>query len=405
MEENKKELEQSEKDYDLFEEKVVNVEKDIKDSEGKDNFEKEKAEFFKLRESLKNAKDQVVKQQGLAYKFGIKKKNPASDKEYAKIEDEYKKMVESLKAKGLKVEDIIKQSKEGGSVEKAEAYISQKEKEVQAKAEQLPPQKRELFNKLKRLAKDRRVQLLVGAALVGIAITCPPAAVLTGGAIQGFIPYAFAPVAKGLTAAAGGFMMRGILKKREEKKQESAKEEPKPEIIPEPAPEATPEPEPKEPAPEATPEATPEPAPRSVPEPKETENYDLGGDIPAHLAGRFGNIEETERKEQEQKIGEELAGRFGNTEELIRKKQEFEERRKIEEEIATEMPSGPEIPTPEEAEIKYNELEEQRKIEEEIATEMPSGPEIPTPEEAAAKFSKIKETDEDEEDKKKEMFN
>jgi hypothetical protein len=297
-----------------------------------------------------------------------------------------------------------------------------------------------LFNKIKALAKDRRVQLIVGAALVGIAITCPPAAVLTGGLVQGFLPYSLAPLAKGLTAAGGGFLMRGFLKERNKKKEGNAPEmvPPTPEPGPKPTPETTPKPTPEttpgttpetkptpggatpettpgttpetqsapsetKPTPGgATPETTPGTTPGATPEtqPGETENYDLGEDLPDHLAGRFGNIKELNRVDGDP---DQLAGRFGNVEELIRKKQEFEEQKKAEEEIATEMSNNPEIPTPEEIETKSNEFEERRQIEEEIATEMPNSPEIPTPEEADDKFKKIKEVEEDEEERTKEM--
>jgi hypothetical protein len=213
------------KDYQGLIEKGLEKESFIKPKDQKYNlFQDQKKEFKDLDIKLSEISKLLEKQKGLAYKFGLKKTNPVLQEEFEKLSIQYKKVKAFFEEKGISTKDILMEKEEGGSFEKAEKFIEKSKKENNEKVEKLSSEKKKLFERMKGLAKDRRVQLIIGTGLVGAAIFCPPVSVLTGGLIQGFLPYSLAPLAKGLTAAAGGFAMRGFLKNKDQIKNEIRKE-------------------------------------------------------------------------------------------------------------------------------------------------------------------------------------
>ncbi|HNP79309.1 MAG TPA: hypothetical protein PKI00_00450, partial [Candidatus Pacearchaeota archaeon] len=264
------------------------------------------------------------------------------------------------------------------SAEQIESQLDEKLKDVQEKIDKLSPEKRTLFEKIKKVAKNRNVQLAVGAAIIGGTLVCPPVAVLTGGAIQGFIPYALAPTVKAITGAAGGYVLRGYLKDRQKAKNPEVG--PEPETIPTPTPETTPvAPEP-ETIPTPTPETTPGPISPEIINPNQEQpittsniNEELE-DIKPHYFGKFGDKQNMEEKG-----------------EIIKKREANEE------EVANEMYNIDNIPTQEVMDNLSQKAEEERVEKKEIDNEMLKSYDIMNEEEAAARF---KEIDEKEKDKK-----
>jgi|GEM_PF-1382834 len=150
-------------------------------------------------------------------------------------------------------------------------HIRSKKVEIEEKAENLGKNKKGLFKKLIGIAKNKKAQIVIGAAILGLSIVVPPvggAAFLTGGAISGFLPVELGISTKVLGGAAGGFLLRKIIEK---KNGVESPQKPEPESKPEPEPENKPEPESKpEPEPEnkPEPESKPEPEPENKPEPE-----------------------------------------------------------------------------------------------------------------------------------------
>jgi hypothetical protein len=160
-------------------------------------------------------------------------------------------------------------------------HIRSKKVEVEEKAENLGKNKKGLFKKLIGIAKNKKAQIVIGAAILGLSIVVPPvggAAFLTGGAISGFLPVELGISTKVLGGAAGGFLLRKIIEKKngvespqkpepESKPEPEPENKPEPESKPEPEPENKPEPEP-EPENKPEPESNPEPEPENKPEPE-----------------------------------------------------------------------------------------------------------------------------------------
>ncbi len=145
-------------------------------------------------------------------------------------------------------------------------HIRSKKVEVEEKAENLGKNKKGLFKKLIGIAKNKKAQIVIGAAILGLSIVVPPvggAAFLTGGAISGFLPVELGISTKVLGGAAGGFLLRKIIEK---KNGVESPQKPEPESKPEPEPENKPEPESK---PEPEPENKPEPEKISLDNSKE----------------------------------------------------------------------------------------------------------------------------------------
>ena len=145
-------------------------------------------------------------------------------------------------------------------------HIRSKKVEIEEKAENLGKNKKGLFKKLIGIAKNKKAQIVIGAAILGLSIVVPPvggAAFLTGGAISGFLPVELGISTKVLGGAAGGFLLRKIIEK---KNGVESPQKPEPESKPEPEPENKPEPESK---PEPEPENKPEPEKISLDNSKE----------------------------------------------------------------------------------------------------------------------------------------
>jgi hypothetical protein len=115
-----------------------------------ENLKEEANEFLKLVEKLKELEEQIRKQKGLLYKFGIKKENSTLNEEYKQRLDVYLNMVNSFKERGLQKKDILEIAKEG-ELKKIEEHINDSKEENQKKAENISPEKTKFWDKLKGL--------------------------------------------------------------------------------------------------------------------------------------------------------------------------------------------------------------------------------------------------------------
>lgn len=105
-------------------------------------------------------------------------------------------------------------------------FIGLKRKEIEEKKENLNPEEKTLFKKITAIAKNKKTQLIIGAALLGISIAIPPvggAAWLTGGLVSGFLPAEIGVATKVLGGAAGGFLMKKFIEKRKAAQEEKDK--------------------------------------------------------------------------------------------------------------------------------------------------------------------------------------
>jgi len=145
-------------------------------------------------------------------------------KEYQKLKQEYdnlkNRLVTGLKIEEQKIsEEISAKKKELGEMTsrlklgKVKEYLSHNRKLSEYQEEMLLDSKQSLFKKIMILAQNRQVQMVIGAALIGVSIAAPPTGfvhLITGGALPGFLPEALGPVAKGVGGVVGGYLAGGL---------------------------------------------------------------------------------------------------------------------------------------------------------------------------------------------------
>ncbi|MDD5639823.1 MAG: hypothetical protein PHR47_03430 [Candidatus Pacebacteria bacterium] len=188
-----------------------------------EELEKEKIEK-QLRERLEEIKTEIEKKKleiskivpGLLSKFGLSEKVKTKEnlsKELEKLEREKTDIENKLGiTSDIKLSPEIEFSKENLS-EKIYDFIKKESKETEKEVENLPPEKKTLFQKIKELSKDRKVQAaVIGSILLGVSIAVPPvggAAWLTGGLVSGFLPASLGIPVKVLGGATAGMILRG----------------------------------------------------------------------------------------------------------------------------------------------------------------------------------------------------
>ncbi|BFT94330.1 MAG: hypothetical protein MNSN_08760 [Minisyncoccus archaeiphilus] len=145
-------------------------------------------------------------------------------KEYQKLKQEYdnlkNRLVVGLKIEEQKIsEEISAKKQELGEMTsrlklgKVKEYLSHNRKLSEYQEEMLLGPKQSLFKKIMVLAQNRQVQMVIGAALIGVSIAAPPTGfvhLITGGALPGFLPEALGPVAKGVGGVMGGYLAGGL---------------------------------------------------------------------------------------------------------------------------------------------------------------------------------------------------
>ncbi|MDD4409285.1 MAG: hypothetical protein PHW52_01375 [Candidatus Pacebacteria bacterium] len=173
----------------------------------------------------------ILKGKELAGRFNIKEAVYSEiTREYDKVRAEYdhlkERLVNGLRIKEEQLEREIHSKKQKlGEIEselkrgKVREYLSHSRKIIDYQIESLAETRGSLFEKMRSLAKNRNVQVVIGAALVGIAIAAPPTGfinLVTGGALPGFLPEALGPFAKAASGVIGGYLVGSIAQLRKD---------------------------------------------------------------------------------------------------------------------------------------------------------------------------------------------
>jgi len=179
--------------------------------------------FLKVKERLKSLLEDKRKQRGLVYRLGLKKRNSNIDQEIEEAGEEYHQLLAGVKIKTGYSDEEIREYIEGGRAKRVENALVSFQKEIEGANERLGPGKKELYNLLKSLARDKRVQFLMGTALTGTALVTPPSgfmSILTLGLNPEYVPFDFGPMANGATLKGKTFVLRDVLKERRENQKE-----------------------------------------------------------------------------------------------------------------------------------------------------------------------------------------
>jgi len=210
------------------EESEKKKEKELK-PEAKIREKKEKAEYLEMVKELididiklEELKRERIRKEKISERLGIKNRDESElENEYKKVRKNYVTLRQKLsKEAGYSDEEIdekiialrkeVEERKARFNKEKAVEYIQHLKKIVEYQKESLPKNKKELFEKIVAAAKDKKVQAVIGAMLLGISITIPEvggAAWLTHGLVEGFLPAELGMPLKYFGVATGGYLM------------------------------------------------------------------------------------------------------------------------------------------------------------------------------------------------------
>jgi hypothetical protein len=184
---------------------------------------KEIERFLKVKEILKSLLEDKRKQRGLVYRLGLKKRNSNIDQEIREMGEEYHQLLIGVKVKTGYSDEEVREYIEGGRAKRVENALVRFQEEIEEAKERLGPGKKELYNLLKELAKDKRVQFLMGTALTGTALVTPPSgfvSMLVLGLNPDYLPFDIGSMANGATLKGKSFLLRDVLKERRERQRE-----------------------------------------------------------------------------------------------------------------------------------------------------------------------------------------
>lgn len=157
--------------------------------------------------------------------------NPYEERSVAGEKVEVVVNLEELKDRDYEVAVITKEGADGFSdfqeqetrKRNINSYIALKKTDTEGMVENLGSNKKGLFKRLIEISKNKKTQVVIGAAILGLSLAVPPvggAAFLTGGAISGFLPVGLGIPLKVLGGATGGFLLRKIIERRKSSVQE-----------------------------------------------------------------------------------------------------------------------------------------------------------------------------------------
>jgi hypothetical protein len=175
--------------------------------------------YLRVKNRLKKLLIEKNEQQGLIYRLHLKRKNNNIDEEIQQTGDEYSQLLVEIKRKTGYSNEEIEEFIEGGRCKKIENYIARLKKENEEMIEEQSPGKNQLFYILKSISKEKKVQPLIGIALIGTSIIAPPSgfiSMIIFGLHPGFLPFTLGSAAKAIKAAGGVFLLKGALKERKE---------------------------------------------------------------------------------------------------------------------------------------------------------------------------------------------
>ncbi len=183
---------------------------------------------------LDSINDERKKQHSVEKKYNIQESNSSNiEEEYSAIHSKVKQVseraIEGLKIEEKQLEDevgVIKQKigKERARtrMEKMKEYLSSSKKVVEYQIDSLLGETKKLFETMRNLAENRRVQILLGALMIGTAVAVPEAELanlFTGGTVQGLAPEYLIAYAKGVTASIGGVLVSGLVELRQKERE------------------------------------------------------------------------------------------------------------------------------------------------------------------------------------------
>jgi hypothetical protein len=202
---------------DVEEDKSIKIKKAVKDFVA---ISKRKDDLFSQKEKIYN----------LSYELGVESENSQIDKEYDLVCSNYIKALDYLESlTGKDREEIEKEclfdifesdTKQEQSPEvenrfkEIKGFLSEKSKDIEVQVDSLEGKKKNCYEKFKGLISDKRLQLVVGLAIAGVAIIAPPTEfinTITFGMQSGILPESLATKATAIAGLVGGaFMMSGI---------------------------------------------------------------------------------------------------------------------------------------------------------------------------------------------------
>jgi hypothetical protein len=184
---------------------------------------KEIERFLKVKERLRSLLEDKRKQRGLVYRLGLKKRNSNIDQEIREMGEEYHQLLIGVKVKTGYSDEEVREYIEGGRAKKVENALVRFQEEIEEAKERLGPGKKKLYGLLKQLARDKRVQFLMGTALTGTALVTPPSgfvSMLVLGLNPDYLPFDVGSIANGATLKGKSFLLRDVLKERRERQKE-----------------------------------------------------------------------------------------------------------------------------------------------------------------------------------------
>jgi len=213
---------QGERKSEKEKEKELKPEDEVENKKRKERYLEMVKELVDFDIKLDGLKKERIRKETISERLGVKDRNESElEKEYKKVRQDYVTLRRKLsKEAGYSEEEIdekiislrkeIGERKSRFNKEKAVEYIQHLKKIVEYQKESLPKNKKELFEKIVATAKDKKVQTVMGAMLLGISITVPEvggAAWLTHGLVEGFLPAELGMPLKYFGVAAGGYLM------------------------------------------------------------------------------------------------------------------------------------------------------------------------------------------------------
>ncbi|MDD3386376.1 MAG: hypothetical protein PHX92_00315 [Candidatus Pacebacteria bacterium] len=215
-------------------EDILNKGKEIKENREEVEFIINEIEGW--LEDLRLAKDDKNKGKGLLAKLGISKKTEGLSESYRKVLVEGNSIFSQLDfLEKNKVEitedqqkiidtfnDLFNKERESLSKDIKKSIKDESEK-VEEEIEKILPEHKKFFESAKKFLGNKRVQFVIGAVIIGLAVAAPPTGALsfyTFGLLPGVLPASAATGATALTGAAGGLLIsreviEGFFKKAE----------------------------------------------------------------------------------------------------------------------------------------------------------------------------------------------
>lgn len=135
--------------------------------------QKEIERYLIVKERLNRLLRDKKEQQGLMYVLRLKQKNTNIDQEIEKTGEEYSDLLSKIRGKTGFSNDQVEEFIEGRRIKKIRYYLIQLSRENEEEIKDKSLGKKELFSSLKKKAKEKKSQSLIGVGLIGLPINIP----------------------------------------------------------------------------------------------------------------------------------------------------------------------------------------------------------------------------------------